>query len=76
MKRVALLSICLALSAQTQSTDRDLDRAYAAADKFRLTWKDWAENHNRYTISRADKERFKKVRKAWKEFDSLYKLVE
>ncbi len=74
MKRVALLSICLALSAQTST--RDIVRAHDAGDRFATAWNDWARQHDRNTVSRADKERFRKVRKAWKEFDSLYKLVE
>lgn len=74
MKRVALLSICLALSAQTQSS-RDIVRAHAAWNKFAIAANEWSEQHSDFTVSRADKERFRKVESAWEEFHSLYGLV-
>lgn len=53
-----------------------LNRADNAREAFAESWNNWAKKHDAYTISSADKERFRKVRKAWKEFDRLCRNVE
>lgn len=73
--RVALCCICFTLPAQSPDSG-DVQRAHDAGDRFALAWNAWAASHSKYTISLADKERFQKVRKAWKEFDRLYKDIE
>lgn len=58
------------------SATQALQRADNARFAFVEAYNDWAMNHNPYTISAADKKRFGKVRKAWKEFDRLCRQIE
>ena len=71
---------CLALSAFPEPSAADqivaLERADAAREAFAEAWNAWASQHDKFTISVADKKRFSKVRKLWKEFDRLSRNVE
>ena len=75
---LSIIGFSVALANQPDEVEaitalRQADSARAA---FVSTYNDWAIKHDAYTTSVADRERFKKVRKAWKEFDRLSRNVE
>lgn len=71
---------CLAVSAFPEPSAVDqimaLERVDAARVAFVEAFNEWSSQHDKFTISVADKKRFGKVRKLWKEFDRLAKQVE
>lgn len=80
---IGLISLCLiGFSTALRGTPDEtqaiaaLQRADNARAVFAESWNDWARKHDAYTISSADKERFRRVRKAWKDFDRLCRNVE
>ncbi len=75
---LCLLGFSLALRAQPDEAHaiRALQQADNAREAFAEAWNDWATKHDAYTISSADKDRFRKVRKSWKEFDRLCRSIE
>lgn len=77
MRKTLRVALCCAWIATAQTpASVDISRAHAAWNKFAVIANEWSHQHSDFTTSRADKERFKKVDAAWKEFRSLYKLVE
>ena len=69
-------SVALANQPDEVQMTAALNRADSARAAFAEAWNDWARQHDKFIISSADKERFKKVRRAWKEFDRLCRNVE
>ncbi len=70
---------CVALRAAPRSqTDiiMAVDRAHDAGDAFAGAWNDWARQHDRWKTSADDTQRFKRVRKLWKDFDRACREIE
>lgn len=73
---VAAFSVALADQPDEAQAIVALQRADVARFAFVEAYNDWAMNHDPYTISVADKKRFQKVRKTWKELDRLCRQIE
>lgn len=76
---LSVAGFCVALRAQPLSeADRIIavNRAHDAGDAFSEAWNDWARQHDRWKTSAADIQRFKLVRKLWKDFDRACREIE
>ena len=74
MKLLVLFLLSLALPAQT--TDDDYIRtAHEAWNRAAKLANDWASQHNEYTVSKTDKERFHDYLKAERDMERAFKQI-
>ena len=76
---LSVAGFCVALRAAPRTeaeTILAVNRAHDAGDAFAASWNDWARQHDRWKTNAEDIQRFKRVRKLWRDFDRACREIE